>query len=117
MDALVIAPLFSPPVAHDDARNAAVVAQGGFSSADSTDEDDSRDYEAEARGMGWRPKGEFKGDPRNWKDAKSYVEDGGRYVGLLRAENKRLTEDIEKRAERVKQASHHAKPVRYAYLI
>ena len=30
MDALVIAPLFSPPVAYGDARNAAVVGQGFF---------------------------------------------------------------------------------------
>jgi len=33
-----------------------------------------RDFDAEARDMGWRPKEEWTGKPDNWKDAKTYVE-------------------------------------------
>lgn len=35
-----------------------------------------RDYEAEARKDGWRPKDEFKGDPEDWKTARQFVEYG-----------------------------------------
>ena len=33
-----------------------------------------RDYEAEARAMGWKPAEEFTGDPANHRDAKTFVE-------------------------------------------
>jgi hypothetical protein len=35
-----------------------------------------RDYEADARKDGWRPKDEWTGDPDKWKDAKAFVEYG-----------------------------------------
>lgn len=35
-----------------------------------------RDYEAEAGKDGWVPKEQFTGDPKRWRDAKSYVEYG-----------------------------------------
>ena len=45
-----------------------------------TDEADGetgeRDWEADARAMGWSPKAEFKGDKTHWIDAKSFVERG-----------------------------------------
>jgi hypothetical protein len=50
-----------------------------------------RDYEAEAREQGWRPKEEWTGKPENWKDAKTFAEWGDT--------NKRLSK-IEERIER-----------------
>lgn len=45
--------------------------EAGFSSPEQSSE---RDFEAEARDMGWRPKEEWTGKPDNWKDARTYVE-------------------------------------------
>jgi hypothetical protein len=57
----------------------------------SQDKSSERDYEAEAREQGWRPKEEWTGKPDNWKDAKTYVEWGDT--------NKRLS-SIESRIEK-----------------
>lgn len=35
-----------------------------------------RDYEAEARQQGWKPKEEFSGNPDDWRDAKTFVDYG-----------------------------------------
>ena len=37
---------------------------------------DERDYEAEARAMGWKPADEWSGDPTKHRDAKTFVELG-----------------------------------------
>lgn len=47
-------------------------------------EDNSRDYESEARQQGWRPKDEFKGPEDKWVDAQEFVERGEQYVSLLK---------------------------------
>lgn len=48
-----------------------------------------RDYEAEARDMGWKPLEEFTGDPENHRDAKTFVELADNDPAVLR---KRYTE-------------------------
>jgi hypothetical protein len=47
--------------------------EAGFSSQEPA-QSSERDFEAEARDMGWRPKEEWTGKPEHWKDAKTYVE-------------------------------------------
>jgi hypothetical protein len=47
--------------------------EAGFSSQEPA-QSGERDFEAEARDMGWRPKEEWTGKPEHWKDAKTYVE-------------------------------------------
>jgi hypothetical protein len=50
--------------------------------------------EAEARTMGWRPPGEFRGDKSNWVDAQTFVERGRQFMPLLKANNKVLTSQL-----------------------
>lgn len=57
--------------------------QAALSSQDTTSE---RDYEAEAREQGWRPKEEWTGKPENWKSAKVYVEHGDTAAKIAKIE-------------------------------
>ena len=45
---------------------------------------ESRDYEAEARPLGWVPKEEYRGDPEKWRDAKQFVEYGEQILPILK---------------------------------
>lgn len=51
--------------------------------------------EREARGMGWKPEGEFRGDPKNWTDAETYVKRGREFIPILRAENSRQKAELD----------------------
>jgi hypothetical protein len=53
-----------------------------------------RDYEAEARKMGWKPKEEWDGEPSHHKDAKTYVEHGENIVRIAKAETRTLEDKI-----------------------
>lgn len=71
-----------------------------FSAPDSGDTTPpERDYEAEARDMGWVPEGEFKGDkkPAKFLDAKEFVERGETVLPFVQRENKRLKDEIAKK--------------------
>lgn len=71
-----------------------------FSSPDSGDTPaPERDYEAEARDMGWVPEAEFKGDkkPAKFLDAKDFVERGETVLPFVQRENKRLKDELTKR--------------------
>lgn len=48
----------------------------------------SEDLIVEAKGMGWKPEDEFKGDPDKWISAKDYVEFGRKAIPILQANNK-----------------------------
>lgn len=65
-----------------------------------------RDFEAEAREMGWKPKDEWHGDPDGWRDAEEFVKRGEEFLPYVRAERDRLKREREKQdkefAERVK---------------
>jgi len=54
------------------------------------------DYEAEAREQNWVSKEEFKGNPDDWVDAKTFVERGKQINPILRANNERLLKEVEK---------------------
>jgi hypothetical protein len=56
----------------------------------------ARDYDAEAKDMGWVPKEEFRGPAERWKPAQQFVEDGENILPIVRAENKRLKAEIDK---------------------
>lgn len=51
---------------------------------------DAAALEAEARGMGWAPREEFRGDPAKWTDAETFVRRGHEVLPIVRAQNKRL---------------------------
>ncbi len=57
-----------------------------------------RDFEAEARDMGWVPEAEFKGDkkPAKFLDAKEFVERGETVLPFVQRENRRLKEELAK---------------------
>ena len=66
------------------------VAQSGGEASE------ARDYEFEATQLGWRPPGEFKGDPAKHVDAKTYVERSEGKIPLLEADRRRLLSRLEK---------------------
>jgi hypothetical protein len=51
-------------------------------------------FETQAREMGWVEKEQFRGDPTKWVDAKEFVERGEHFLPMLRANNKRLKDDL-----------------------
>jgi len=57
--------------------------------------------EEQARQDGWVDKHEFKGDPKKWRDAKTFVEVGPLYEGMseLKKSNKQLREELERDRE------------------
>jgi hypothetical protein len=56
-------------------------------------EQKERDYEAEAKPLGWVPKEEYRGDPERWRDAKAFVEYGEQMMPILRDNFKTLKEE------------------------
>ena len=60
-------------------------------------------FEGRAKEIGWRPKEQFQGDPEKWVDAKTFVERGEQFLPLVKAENRRLQEQLA-RAEAERQA-------------
>lgn len=50
--------------------------------------------ESTARDMGWRPLAEFRGDPAKWVDADVFVSRGEHFLPILRANNKRLQDQV-----------------------
>ena len=51
---------------------------------------EERDYETEARLMGWHPKEEFRGNPDDWVDARTFITRGEQQLPILRENNRKL---------------------------
>jgi hypothetical protein len=64
-----------------------------------------RNYETEAADMGWTPKDQWKGDPNNWKDAKTYVEHGADIVRITKAQLKAQEKDFAARLEKMEKVN------------
>lgn len=43
-----------------------------------------RDWDKDARGMGWQPKDDWRGDPDGWRDAETFVKRGDEIIGHIR---------------------------------
>jgi hypothetical protein len=71
------------------------------------EEPPARDYDSEARELGWLPKEEFKGDPSRWTDAETFVRKGDEVMPLIKAQNKRLRREIDDLKKQMRQASAH----------
>lgn len=70
-----------------------------------------RDWESEAREMGWVPEDDFKGDKRNWRPAQEFVKRGEEFIPFLKADKKKLEAQLakeraeaDKRIERLEKA-------------
>lgn len=64
-------------------------------------EQESIDYESEAREQGWRPQEEWKGDPEKWKSAEQFVEDGKNILPIVNAKNSKLQGKVDDLAAQV----------------
>lgn len=89
----------------DDTGSASALSSGEQASEASTHEaaeaanGDGRggasdEIEKEARSMGWRPESEWDGPPNKWIDAKTFVERGDQIMPILRANNKKMREEL-----------------------
>jgi len=67
--------------------------------------DAPRDYEGEARKMGWSPPEEFKGDPAKHVDAETFVKRGEEMMPFLKAQNKKLLARLDQAERTAKQAA------------
>lgn len=65
----------------------------------------SQDVEQTARDMGWRPKEEFRGDEANWVDAETFVSRGENFLPILRANNKKLADELQETRHRLDEAT------------
>ena len=52
------------------------------------------DVEQQARQLGWKPLEEFQGDPAKWRSAEDYVARGEELMPLLKADKRRLEEQV-----------------------
>jgi hypothetical protein len=52
-----------------------------------------RDYEAEARQQGWRPKEEFQGDPDRWTDAETFARRADEVLPILKKRDRILKQE------------------------
>lgn len=59
---------------------------------------DPQTPDVQARSLGWVPQEEFRGDPEKWVDAETFVERGKQIMPLLRANNKRLQDQLTSQA-------------------
>ncbi|HNG55643.1 MAG TPA: hypothetical protein PLR85_19845 [Nitrospira sp.] len=63
------------------------VSQGGNDSQE-------RDWETEARDLGWRPEEDFKGDKSLWVDAQTFVKRGEEVMPILKSQLKTLKGEL-----------------------
>lgn len=54
---------------------------------------DARDFDAEARQQGWKPKEEFPGDPDKWTDAESFVRRAEEQLPLVKKRSEKLASE------------------------
>lgn len=79
-------------------------AGGEAAVVEDTAKDGERDFDAEAREQGWRPKEEWTGKPENWKDAKTYVEYGDT-AGRLSKIEQRIEKEVSERVGRIEKVN------------
>lgn len=61
-----------------------------------------RDYDAEARAAGWKPKEDFSGPEDKWVDAETFVKRGEEWAPYVRANTKKLEEALKATREELK---------------
>lgn len=57
-------------------------------------ENNGVDIEVKAKEMGWVPQEDFKGDPKNWRDADEFVSRGEEILPIVRKDNERLRSEV-----------------------
>lgn len=54
-----------------------------------------RNWEVEAKELGWVPKDQYRGNPDHWRDAEEFVRRGAEILPIVQRTNKQLREQIE----------------------
>lgn len=80
---------------------------GGTNDDQQEQQSEARNYEAEARELGWRPKDEFTGDESRWTDAETFVRKGETMLPLIKKENAHLKRELADLKKTVARASEH----------
>lgn len=70
-----------------------------------SEDNQERDYEAEARNSGWKPQEAWKGDPSRWVDAKTFVQKGEEYYPFVQAKLKKEISALKGELDEVKTVS------------
>ena len=65
------------------------------------DDTGDRDYEADAREMGWKPQDEWSGPEDGWRDAKSFVQRGEEILPIVKQQSKKFREQNAKLQDEV----------------
>ena len=55
---------------------------------------DAPDVETQAKELGWAPKDQWRGDPEKWIDAETFVRRGEEILPIVKANNRRLQEEV-----------------------
>jgi hypothetical protein len=76
--------------------------------------EDAAKLESEARDVGWVPQTEFRGDPDRWVDAATYLERGQTYIPFLKANNRKLKEELDSQRATVQQTADELRAVKAA---
>lgn len=71
--------------------------------AETGTEGQARDYEAEAKAMGWQPADEFKGDPKRHVDARTFIERGETLLPLIKKDRDELKRELAELKRTMKQ--------------
>lgn len=76
---------------------------GGGAGGDSGggNQPDRAALETEAKGMGWAPKEQWRGNPDTWLDADKFVERGKTFVPFLQHERKKLRGELSSRDQEI----------------
>ena len=61
---------------------------------DEGEDSQQEQLEKDARAMGWRPEDEWDGPSGKWIDAKTFIEKGEHIMPILRANNKKMREEL-----------------------
>lgn len=70
--------------------------EAGVAEPATENQEPERDFDKEARDMGWVPETEFRGPKDKWKPAKDFVEDGEKILPIVRSQLKREREERER---------------------
>ena len=58
-------------------------------------EEPNTEVEEKARRMGWKPEEEYKGDPKRWTDAESFVKVGEERIPVMKEMNRKLEDKLQ----------------------
>jgi hypothetical protein len=77
------------------------VIEGEIAPVQQQTTDTPRDFESEAREMGWVPESEFRGAKDKWKPAEQFVTEGENFIPFLKANERKLRRELKEKEQEV----------------